>query len=180
MGKRWAWIIVLMCGLQPLRGFADVMTPQKRAAIQQLLQIANAKAMGIQMASAYIRVMVRQVHMLRPDIPIQADEIVSQEVTRLLRERMNGLIDRLIPIYGRYYTLSDIQAMIAYHKSPLGQKILRVTPLLTRDSIQAGEQWGRDLGPVIAQRVLLRLQQNHLLPSPSPATDAVPPPAPAH
>lgn len=174
------WILVLVCCLQPLRSFADVMTPQKRAAIQQLLKIANAKTMGIQMASAYIQVMERQIHILRPDIPKQADEIIGQEVTRLISKRMNGLINRLIPLYGRYYTLSDIQAMIAYYKSPLGQKILRVTPLLTRDSMLAGEQWGRGLGPLIAQRVLMRLQKNHLLPARAPATGTTPPPAPAH
>ncbi|MHB1950806.1 MAG: DUF2059 domain-containing protein [Acidiferrobacteraceae bacterium] len=168
MASRWALMLVVACAFAPSRGFADAMTPEKRAAIEQLLKMANAKAMGLQMAAIFIAGMERQVHALRPDIPRRADDIVVQEVTRVMRSHMSGLINQIVPLYGKYYTLSDIRSMIAFYKTPVGQKILRVTPLLTRDSALVGERWGQSLGPLLARRVVMRLQQSNLLPPPSP------------
>jgi hypothetical protein len=43
----------------------------------------------------------------------------------------------MVPVYQRYYTHSDIQALLDFYKSPVGQKLVKERPLILVDSMQA-------------------------------------------
>ena len=43
----------------------------------------------------------------------------------------------MLPVYQRHYTHSDIQALLDFYKSPVGQKFVKETPLILADSMQA-------------------------------------------
>ena len=48
------------------------------------------------------------------------------------------LIDALIPIYQRYLTHSDIKAMNEFYSTPTGQNLLKDSPAMMAEGIQAG------------------------------------------
>lgn len=52
---------------------------------------------------------------------------------------------RLVPVYKNHFTLEDIQQLIAFYKTPIGQKLAQKTPLITGESMQVGQQWGMEL-----------------------------------
>ena len=54
------------------------------------------------------------------------------------------LTERLIPVYAKYYSLEDIEAMIAFYKSPVGQRLLAVQPMVMQESMEIGAQWGEE------------------------------------
>jgi uncharacterized protein len=51
---------------------------------------------------------------------------------------LDEMIDALIAIYQRHLTKTDIEEMIRFYSSPLGQKLLRVQPQILQESMQAG------------------------------------------
>jgi len=79
------------------------------------------------------------------------------EAAAIMAEAMlapGGLVERLIPIYAKYYDHQDIQELIAHYRpheefyevpgfylGPLGQKVLRVNPLLQEDSLRVAIEW---------------------------------------
>jgi uncharacterized protein len=48
------------------------------------------------------------------------------------------LINAIIPIYQRHLTKTDIEEMIRFYSSPVGQKLLREQPQIIQESMQAG------------------------------------------
>src|SRR5262249_50855473 len=62
--------------------------------------------------------------------------------------------DLSLSLYDKYFTESELQDMIAYYRTPTGQKALRVLPQLTADSVkQSAEQLGPQIGR-IAQQIM--------------------------
>ncbi len=64
------------------------------------------------------------------------------------------LIELVIPIYDKYYTHEDIKGLLEFYTTPLGQKLIKVQPALTADSMAVGRQWGRMMGEKIGQRLI--------------------------
>ncbi|HET6842512.1 MAG TPA: DUF2059 domain-containing protein [Candidatus Angelobacter sp.] len=53
------------------------------------------------------------------------------------------MMEAVIPVYQRHLTRSDIEALITFYSSPVGQKLLHEQPAMIRESVQAGSEIGR-------------------------------------
>ncbi|HMF91947.1 MAG TPA: DUF2059 domain-containing protein [Candidatus Angelobacter sp.] len=51
---------------------------------------------------------------------------------------MDDMIDAIIPIYQRHLTKTDIDELIRFYSSPVGQKLLHEQPQIIQESMQAG------------------------------------------
>lgn len=68
-------------------------------------------------------------------------------------ESMDKLIDLLIPIYKANVTEEELDAGIIYLKSPMGKSLIQKTPVIMRESMQAGMIWGQEIGLKIAEKM---------------------------
>ena len=50
-------------------------------------------------------------------------------------------IGRLVPVYQKHFTADDVQGLVKFYSSPLGQKVLSQMPLAMAEANQAGQQW---------------------------------------
>jgi len=50
---------------------------------------------------------------------------------------MDEMLQATVPVYAKYFTKGDIDAMIAFYSAPTGQKLLREMPAIMADSMQA-------------------------------------------
>jgi uncharacterized protein len=51
---------------------------------------------------------------------------------------LDEMLDTIIPIYQRHLTRTDIEELIRFYSSPVGQKLLREQPQILQESMQAG------------------------------------------
>lgn len=58
--------------------------------------------------------------------------------------RPTDLIDRVVPVYARYFTSSELDDMIAFYQTPTGLKLAEVEPQIAKECMRIGESWGRD------------------------------------
>ena len=58
----------------------------------------------------------------------------------------NELTDLIVPIYEKHFTNDEILQLISFYKSPIGQKYIQELPGIMQESMQAGQQWGYELG----------------------------------
>lgn len=63
------------------------------------------------------------------------------------------LTNMYIPIYQEQFTDSDIDALIKFYESPIGKKFVEKTPIITSESMKAGQEWGMNLGMKIMQKM---------------------------
>lgn len=52
--------------------------------------------------------------------------------------------DLYAPIYSNYYTDSEIDDLIKFYNTPVGKKMMEVTPLILKESSEAGEKMGKE------------------------------------
>ena len=84
------------------------------------------------------------------DIPAE----VWQEIWRDVEARIEEFVtERLVPIYDQHLSHEDIKGLIVFYESPLGKKLLQVMPLMSQESMLAGQAWGRDFAESVQQKL---------------------------
>ena len=122
----------------------------KREDIKKLLLLMNSKQMGKQVLTQ----MISQFQKMQPNIP---KEFWNQFMND---KSMDSLIDLTIPIYAKHLSHEDIKGLIQFYQTPLGKRFITNMPLMTQESMQAGQQWGQNL----AMKIMQALKQNKSLP----------------
>ena len=123
----------------------QAISPEKEKAIRQLLDVTGTTKVMKQMMDQ----MMTSFHGSFPDVP--------PEAWTKLRARLNtdDLINLMLPVYDKHYTLDDINGLLAFYQTPLGQKVIATMPQITQESMTIGQEWGRKQ----AQAVIRELQQ---------------------
>ncbi len=67
----------------------------------------------------------------------------SPEDAQKLKQIFNidDIISRLVPIYSKYFSENEVKDLVAFYQSPLGKKLLSVTPLVMEEATQASMQY---------------------------------------
>lgn len=153
---------------------ADELTPAKKADIIKLLGL-NGTERIVEPFSG----MVTQGYMQSlgdcPKCSPKIPEIVKAETANVLRAHLGGaggLIERQLPVYQAHFTHAEIKQLVAFYGSPIGQKMVKESNVLMRDSIGVSQQWGRELSPEIKQSIDGALAKAGIKPS---APNAPPP-----
>jgi uncharacterized protein len=145
---------------------AEKLTEEKARDIDHLLEMTGAFKVGQQYSDLFIRQFNISLERARPDIPERAFEIIEKEVRKIVAreiERPMGFRNEIRYIYHKYFTQSEIKELIAFNETPLGKKIIRITPVITQEGIQAGQAWGKSLEPVIRKKVFTILKEEGIL-----------------
>jgi hypothetical protein len=74
-------------------------------------------------------------------------------------QALDDLINAIIPIYQRHLTKTDIEEMIRFYSSPVGQKLLREQPQIIQESMNAGAGVQQKRMDEINARIQERLQE---------------------
>lgn len=91
-----------------------------------------------------------------PDLPSSFWSGLEKE---FLSTSIDDLAGMLAPVYKKYLSVNDLQAIIAFYESPTGQKFAKSTPLITQESMEVGQKWGMKIGQEVAQKVMESQQQ---------------------
>ena len=122
---------------------SSAIDPQKEARIRELMDVTGAKNLGQQLIDAGMEQFRSNVQDSQPDNP-RAKQFADAFVARFQKHfDPNSLTERVIPIYDKYLTTDDLQALLDYYHSPLGQRMLKALPEVTRESQAAGFALGQ-------------------------------------
>lgn len=82
-----------------------------------------------------------------------SDEIWNELEAEFKKTSMEDLTEMMIPVYKKHLSLQDLEEMIAFYKTPIGQKYAKATPLIMQESMQVGAQWGAQIGEKMQKRI---------------------------
>lgn len=132
----------------------------KRALTRQLLEMTGGRQQYQQMQQLFIVQMQQQ-------IPVMIDQMVdnerlSPEQQQAMKQNLNANLNALItefgaalqtevtydemlervyyPVYDQYFTEADLRGLIAFYRTPVGEKLLTVSPQLMQTSMQLSNQ----------------------------------------
>src|SRR5688572_24190996 len=93
---------------------------EKRQQIEQMLQLTGMEKLLIQMKTQMLSGFRTQM----PEVPRTFWDKFEEKMD------MRELIEKIIPLYDKYYTLEDLKAVNAFYETKAGQKILSTLPQL--------------------------------------------------
>jgi len=112
--------------------------PAKAALVQQLMQITGGGKEGEQ----YIDYMTGQVHQAMSKVVPQPDRLQQfmDEFGKNLATRVtpDQVENAAVAIYAQHLSVDDLQAIIAFYKTPQGQDVLKALPLINQESQNTG------------------------------------------
>lgn len=128
--------------------------PVKAADIRRLLEIAGGKDMAQKSMDNMMSLFQNSLSKSLP--PGDASQKLIQLFLERLKTKLNveALQDQIVSIYDKYLTDDDIQGLIRFYQTPLGQRTLKVLPQILQESREAGFRLGEKAGREAMQEVL--------------------------
>ncbi|HBO97872.1 MAG TPA: hypothetical protein DE315_03625 [Candidatus Omnitrophica bacterium] len=79
---------------------------------------------------------------IRQSMQANTERIIAQSPVEKQAELrtifdINGIIRQIVPIYDKYYSPEELREIIAFYKTPAGQKMIEVTPKIMSEFLQA-------------------------------------------
>ncbi len=118
--------------------FAD-----KQEDIKKLMNVSGSASMVDQIVDA----MIPQYKQAIPTVPAAYWDRAALK----MKAAGPDLINELVPIYDRYFTESEIKDLIKFYESPVGKKMVLNQPLILKDSMTVGQNWGMKIGQEIVE-----------------------------
>ena len=128
--------IVLVLSLLLVPALHAEVEEAQRIEIEKLLKLTGMEKLVDQM-------MVQMMTNIKGVIP-KAPPAFWEKFTSKFKAR--ELLDLMIPIYAKHYSLEDLKGINAFYNTPTGQKVIATMPLIMQDSMAVGQQWGQALG----------------------------------
>lgn len=131
--RKWkGWGLSL--ALATWMGTASAATQPSEEQVRQLMEVVGVGKMLSQMNNQAVAVMQQSL----PCIPSSYWQgYVDANGTQ-------QFIGRLVPIYQRHFTADEIEGMLKFYRSPLGQKVITEMPTTMGEANQAGLQWSKE------------------------------------
>jgi uncharacterized protein len=129
-----------------------------RSKILQLIELDGAAVV----ADAVIdrqRPLIRQSFLTgHPGIANKVADAYVDAFAAELTARRGQFLELIVDVYAKTFTAAEVDGLLAFYASPLGQKLRAVTPAILVGSRQAGAVWGRKNGAAVAAAAKAKLK----------------------
>jgi len=142
-----ASVVALSGGLAAAQSPATAASvdPAKRAAIFRIMELTNA-------ADQVIRTMEAGMPAQRAANP-QIPAAFWDRFMKRAKEKRGDFLESLVPVYDRYFSLSDLNEIARFYESPIGKRLLVAMPQLLQESMMEGQKWGFRIGQEIGEEM---------------------------
>lgn len=155
-----AFLLAAAASMSALPSAAQQVTAESLAASRELMSLTKAD----QSLDQFIGMMMPQIGQLleqaNPDQGALVRKIMDELVLPELRKSIPEAVDEAAAIYARTFTQAELNEVIAFYQTPVGQKFIERQSALMIELGQAGQAWGqrtaikvlRDLAPKLKEQ----------------------------
>ena len=138
----------------------ETITPEKRALLKELFDLTKLDKMMGNMIDALLLQTQKDLPVLVEQITgdaatdtknqeesnkriIESSRRVSERIRELLPQRINyaEVAEQLFyPLYDKFFTADELKQIVAFYRSPAGQKTIDVVPQLLQESMQRSSE----------------------------------------
>ena len=147
----------------PTLGYCEELTPAKKEAMKELMQVSGEAQMAELNANYVARRLIKNLKNSKPNIDPKVIDIAKEECETVIHEEIvikESYQPYFYHIYHKYFTFEEIKELIQFYKTPLGRRLVAIMPKMSDESIEASELWRQQiLGPTFDQRVSSRFHK---------------------
>jgi len=148
-----AAVCLLISGASMAQTPSGQSNDKKQAIVQQLIAITGLSKLGDQIVTMVLPQSLNAVKRANPRI---TDEDLA-ELRRVgleeFRAAMPQFMEGVGKIYEGAFSQQELEALLAFYKSPLGQKVIETMPTLLQQSHALGIAWGMQVGKRMKERI---------------------------
>ena len=111
--------------------------------VRELLRLTGSMNIALQMRDKIVDTFKRAM----PQVPAELWSGFSAECDP------HELEDAIVPLYLASFTAEELDAMLVFYHSPVGEKLLRKQPEIFRASSEAGRQWAAEISHRLRERL---------------------------
>ena len=141
---KWAGIAAAAALALGAAGQAVAAQPSEKQ-VRELFEVMHMDRMFGQMNTQMVTVMGQAV----PCVP------ASYWQGFIDGDGARAVVDRMVPVFQRHFSAEEIDGLLKFYRSPLGQKVIAEMPATMAEGMQIGRQWGQQR----AQEMLGQLQK---------------------
>lgn len=98
---------------------------------------------------------IKQIFMsFRQQYSHLGEETLNDLENEFSQASLDDLTNMLAPVYVKYLTQEDLEGLITFYRTPVGQKFAESTPFIMQESMQVGQQWGMKIGQDFQKRMI--------------------------
>ena len=153
-------VVTMLAALAALPGMSSAQAPDaaRIAAAKQMMDVAGSAAQFDQVMPLMSQQMSQAFKNIAPGNATEIDDVFRQLVPKFI-ERKGELLDQIATLYATEMTLDELNAIVAFYKSPAGVKFASVQPKILRDSMALGQRWGQKIGAEFADEARRELKK---------------------
>lgn len=122
---------------------AETIDPAKDAAIRHLMDLTGAGKLGGQMVDAMMPQMRAMIAQSLGD-NARVNQFLQEFFLKFRAHFTDAdIVNAIIPVYARHFSLEDIQALTQFYESPVGQRVVKELPQVTEESRGIGTKLGQ-------------------------------------
>lgn len=156
-----AFAVTFFLAISPLRAQAPSTaepSPENLAAARELVTTMRATDQFKVLLPTIVEGMKPAIVQGRPQVAKDFDAIMPIVINGAM-QRLDQLAEMLAQVYARNFTVDEIHDLIAFYKTPTGQKLLERQGAIARESMVAGQQFGQQLVRDIQQQIIEELKK---------------------
>jgi hypothetical protein len=142
-------LLALIAIFLSMSGAHAEISKEKRKEVETMLRLTGMEKLMAQIKTQMISGLQAQMKQ------------VPESFWEKFQEKMDTreLLEKLIPLYDKYYTIEDLKAVNAFYASPAGQKVLSTLPQIMQESMKLGQEWGERIGKQAAEEAAKELEK---------------------
>jgi uncharacterized protein len=143
------FVLVACLSFSALTAFAadQKIAGAKEQKVRRLLGLIKAEAMAVQMLDAMMGSM-------QANMGEGSDEFWKSFKSQV---KVEELVEMLVPVYADNLDEADLDGLIEFYGSPVGQKFVSKQGIIIQQSMAVGEKWGEQ----VAQKAIEQLQKKN-------------------
>lgn len=103
--------------------------------VRILLEISGTAAAAQKMLSELINSLAQT----QTNVPANVWDDMQQAVTK------EAVLERIVPIYQQHYSQQDLEVMLNFYASAVGQRFVKKQPLVAQQAFEVSQQWAAEL-----------------------------------
>jgi hypothetical protein len=88
----------------------------------------------------------------RPEVEQQYDQMIPI-FTQKAQERVAEMTDKYAAVYASNFTAAELHELVAFYRSPVGQKLVQLQPVIAQQAMAIGQQFGREVAIDVQQQM---------------------------
>jgi hypothetical protein len=137
---------------------APAPAPEALAAAKELMETMRLTKQYEAILPGLLKVLKPTIVQGRPEVD-RAYDALEPVLLDGFRSRLSDMTDAVATVYASNFSAEELQAMIAFYKTPVGQKMLDKLPVVTQQTLSVGSKFGQSVGQDLRSRMIEELHK---------------------